>query len=199
MLTIFPTGDLFGVSLRSLLDLVQKPYGCGEQNVVRVALILAVLDYLNNAGQLTEVIYQKAKAYMSEGYYRHLFCASGGAYRLLQNSIENDNSITLYGVIQKYSSSYIKSPRAESETDREISLTAYVSIALLEYDYSSEDTPLTGALECLKNASKSEQKIYDRAIMLYAFTLAKLPEYSQPLLQRLMSKAKVEGSTAQAL
>ncbi|XP_077114373.1 alpha-2-macroglobulin-like isoform X1 [Ranitomeya variabilis] len=229
--------DIFGLSLRSLQDLVQKPYGCGEQNLVRVALIPPVLDYLNNTGQLTEEIYQKAKAYMTEGYYRHLFCASGGAYRLFQNSIENVNSMLMaYSFktfekakkhihidegrqqqtlsrlenAQRLDNGCIKSQGRlfrvqESETDRELSLTAYISIGLLEYNYSSEETRdsrikrsntlLTGALECLKNASKSEQKIYNQAIMLYAFTLAKLPEYSQPLLQSLMSKAKVGADT----
>lgn len=55
-------------------------------------------------------------------------------------------------------------------------------------------TLLNGALECLKNASQSEQKISDQVLMLYAFTLAKLPDYREPLLQKLMKKAKTEGS-----
>ncbi|XP_077114376.1 ovostatin-like [Ranitomeya variabilis] len=220
-------GDLFGVSLRSLQDLVQKPYGCGEQNLARMAPIPPVLDYLNNTGQLTEEIYQKAKAYMTEGYYRQLSFASGGAYRLFQNSIENVNSmLTAYSFktfekakkyiyidegrqqqtliwlenAQRLDNGCFKSQGRlftvqESETDRDLYYTAYLAIALLESDYSLGNTLLTGALECLKNASKSEQKIYDQAIMLYAFTLAKLPEYSQPLLQSLMSKAKDEAGT----
>ncbi|XP_073408998.1 ovostatin-like [Dendrobates tinctorius] len=220
-------GDLCGLPLRNLQDLVQKPYGCGEQNLARMAPIPPVLDYLNSTGQLTEDTYQKAKAYMTEGYYRHLSYTSGGAYRLFQNSIESVNSmLTAYSFktfekAKKYI--YIDETRQqqtliwlenaqrldngcfqsqgrlftvqESETDRDLYYTAYVAIALLESDYSLGHTLLTGALECLKNASKSKQKIYDQAIMLYAFTLANLTEYSQPLLENLMSKAKVEAGT----
>ncbi|XP_073541022.1 ovostatin-like [Phyllobates terribilis] len=220
-------GDIFGVPLRSLQDLVQKPYGCGEQNLARMAPIPPVLDYLNSTGQLTNEILQQAKGYMSEGYYRQLSFTSGGAYRLFPNSIETVNSMLTAYSFKTFEEAkqyiYIDEGRQQqtliwlensqrldngcfkcqgrpftvqdSETDRHLHYTAYLASALLDSDYSLGSTLLTGALECLKNASTSEQKIYDQAIMHYVFTKANLPEYSQPLFNSLMNKAKVEGGT----
>ncbi|XP_056386097.1 ovostatin-like [Hyla sarda] len=217
--------DIFALPLRSLQNLLQKPYGCAEQNLVRVAPIPYVVAYLNVTGQLTEEILQQAKNYMSEGYYRQLSFTSGGAYRAFANSIEPVNSwLTAYTFktlenIKNYV--YVDENRQQQtliwlensqklengcfsaqgnlftmqNTDSDLHFTAYLAISLLESEYSLGATLLNGAMECLKNASKSEQKIADQVLMLYAFSLANLPEYREPLLQSLMKKAITEGGT----
>ncbi|XP_075699112.1 ovostatin-like isoform X2 [Rhinoderma darwinii] len=217
--------DIVGLPLKSLEDLVQKPYGCGEQNLARMAPIPYILDYMNATGQLTEPILQKAKDYMTEGYYRQLSFTYGGAYQIFPNSREQGNTWLTTYTFKTFEKSkkyiYIDEDRQQQtliwlensqklengcfksqgnlftiqDTDNDLHTTAYIAITLLESKYSLGVTLLNGALECLKKASESEQKISDQALMLYAFTLADLPEYREPLLQKMMSKAKTEGGT----
>ncbi|XP_040291299.1 ovostatin-like isoform X2 [Bufo bufo] len=220
-------GDICGLPVQHLESLLMQPYGSGEQNIARMAVIPDVIDYLNSTGQLKEETFQKAKSLMLEGYYRQLSFTSGGAYRTFPDSREQVNSYVtaatfrIFEKCKKYI--YIDEERqqqtliwlensqrlengcfkaqgtlftiSDTDTDRDVYFTAFMAIALMESNYSLGKTLLNGALECLKNASKSEQTISTQAIMLYAFTLADLPEYREPLLQSVMRKAKTEGGT----
>ncbi|XP_018426225.1 PREDICTED: alpha-2-macroglobulin-like [Nanorana parkeri] len=220
-------GDVFGLPLQNLKDLVQKPYGCAEQNLARVAPIVHVLDYLNNTGQLTPDILEKGKQYILEGYYRHLGYASGDAYRVFHSSVEPNSWLTVYSMKTfEQAKRYIEIDetrqqqtliwlenqqrldngcfepqgtlftfQVRKDTNSSIHYTAYVAISLLESKYSLGKTLLDGAMGCLKNASKTKQKTGDEVLMLYAFTLAGLPEYRDPLMAKLMKKAIVKDGT----
>ncbi|XP_072281006.1 ovostatin-like isoform X2 [Pyxicephalus adspersus] len=87
-------GDVFGLPVAYLHDLVQKPYGCAEQNVARMTPIIYVLEYLNATGQLTDKILEKSKQYLQEGYYRLLGYASGPAYKLFHSFSEPNTWLT---------------------------------------------------------------------------------------------------------
>ncbi|XP_030054906.1 CD109 antigen [Microcaecilia unicolor] len=65
-------GDIVGPSISGLESLIQMPFGCGEQNMIRFAPNIYVLDYLTNAHQITEEISKKAISFMIEGYQREL-------------------------------------------------------------------------------------------------------------------------------
>ncbi|XP_075071980.1 ovostatin-like isoform X2 [Mixophyes fleayi] len=219
-------GDVFGLSLQNLQDLVQKPYGCAEHNLARMAPIPYVVAYLNNTGQLTDELLQKAKGYMSEGYYRQLsYSYGGGEYNLFSNSREQGNSMLTAYTFKTFESCkpyiFIDETRqqqtlirmessqrldngcfkakgnviAMQDTDIDLYYTAYLSIALLESNCRLSLTLLGGCMECLKNASKTEQTIFVQVLMLYSFTLADLPEYRGPLLEKLMKKAIVADGT----
>ncbi|XP_040285975.1 CD109 antigen [Bufo bufo] len=64
-------GDILGPSAASLQSLVQLPYGCGEQNMVRFAPIVFIMEYLTNTRQPNELA-PKLISYMKEGYQREL-------------------------------------------------------------------------------------------------------------------------------
>ncbi|XP_018426224.1 PREDICTED: alpha-2-macroglobulin-like, partial [Nanorana parkeri] len=247
---IAAVGDVFGLPLANLEDLVQKPYGCAEQNLARVAPIVHVLDYLNNTGQLSPEILEKGKRYLLEGkyksdtffmctkfffflfqkdfrYYRHLGYASGDAYRVFHSSVEPNSWLTVYSMKTfEQAKRYIEIDetrqqqtliwlenqqrldngcfepqgtlftfQVRKDTNSSIHYTAYVAISLLETKYSLGKTLLEGAMGCLKNASKTKQKTGDEVLMLYAFTLAGLPEYRDPLMAKLMKKAIVKDGT----
>ncbi|KAM3932085.1 CD109 antigen [Leptodactylus fuscus] len=64
-------GDILGPSAASLQSLVQLPYGCGEQNMVRFAPIVFIMEYLSNTRQPNELA-PKLISYMKEGYQREL-------------------------------------------------------------------------------------------------------------------------------
>ncbi|KAG8582007.1 hypothetical protein GDO81_007889 [Engystomops pustulosus] len=64
-------GDIIGPSAAKLHSLVQLPYGCGEQNMVRFAPIVFIMEYLTNTRQPNEHAPQLI-SYMKEGYQREL-------------------------------------------------------------------------------------------------------------------------------
>ena len=61
------TGDAMGPVLKNLDNLVQQPTGCGEQNMVKFAPIVSVVNYLNGTGQMTDEMDQLTKKYLKIG------------------------------------------------------------------------------------------------------------------------------------
>ncbi|XP_067387062.1 alpha-2-macroglobulin-like protein 1 [Emydura macquarii macquarii] len=83
--------------------------------------------------------------------------------------------------------------------DDEISLTAYITAALLELHLEKNGTMVDDALLCLKKASDSVNSTYAQALMAYVFTLAKDMETRQPLLEQLdQQAAKAEEELSKA-
>ncbi|KAG8435795.1 hypothetical protein GDO86_013656, partial [Hymenochirus boettgeri] len=76
-----------------------------------------------------------------------------------------------------------------------IRFTAHVAIALLESNYSLGKSLLLGAMNCLRNATNVQQSIINKALMLYAFTLAGDTDRRTTLLKNLKQKAVSEGGT----
>ncbi|MBW00364.1 Pregnancy zone protein, partial [Eschrichtius robustus] len=74
-------GDILGSAMQNLQNLLQMPYGCGEQNMVLFAPNIYVLKYLNETGLLTEKIKSKAISHLTSGYQRQLnYKHSDGSY-----------------------------------------------------------------------------------------------------------------------
>ncbi|XP_066211828.1 pregnancy zone protein-like isoform X1 [Saccopteryx leptura] len=65
-------GDILGSAMQNIQNLLQMPYGCGEQNMVLFAPNIYVLNYLNETQQLTSEIKSKAIVYLTSGYQRQL-------------------------------------------------------------------------------------------------------------------------------
>lgn len=67
-------GDIMGSSLSDLDKLLAMPYGCGEQNMLKFAPNIFIMDYLNNTNQVTPEIERKALSYMLTGKmnYSHI-------------------------------------------------------------------------------------------------------------------------------
>ena len=56
-----------GTAMQNLHQLLQMPFGCGEQNMVLFAPNIYVLDYLNKTEQLSEEVKSKAIGYLVSG------------------------------------------------------------------------------------------------------------------------------------
>ncbi|KFU93667.1 Ovostatin, partial [Chaetura pelagica] len=65
-------GDVLGTALTNMDNLLNMPYGCGEQNMALFTPNIYILDYLNKTGQLTEEIRDKGTGYLSTGYQKQL-------------------------------------------------------------------------------------------------------------------------------
>lgn len=65
-------GDILGNTVKNLDQLIQMPYGCGEQNLVNFVPDTLILNYLTAIRKLTPDIEKKAKGYLESGYQRQL-------------------------------------------------------------------------------------------------------------------------------
>ncbi|XP_053925178.1 alpha-2-macroglobulin-like protein 1 isoform X2 [Cuculus canorus] len=65
-------GDILGTALENIDELLQMSSGCGEQNMVHFAPNVFIIRYLEETGQLTPEIKQKAIGYLESGYQRQL-------------------------------------------------------------------------------------------------------------------------------
>ena len=61
-------GDVMGGALANIDQLLKLPTGCGEQNMLKFAPNIYVLEYLTQSQQLTPAIEQKAHSFMQTGY-----------------------------------------------------------------------------------------------------------------------------------
>lgn len=106
------SGDIMGSTLENLDKLVNKPTGCGEQNMINLAPNILILDYLKSLGAFNNQtgLVEKSKNYIEVGYQQELtYRHQNGAYSVFgpQGSVEN-NWLTAYVIRffikgQKYS------------------------------------------------------------------------------------------------
>jgi hypothetical protein len=71
---LYVTGNILGsvVALKRFDELLQQPYGCGEQNMINFAPNVIVLIYLNHTGQLTQTLLETGAGNIENGYTRQL-------------------------------------------------------------------------------------------------------------------------------
>ncbi|XP_075468949.1 ovostatin-like [Ascaphus truei] len=79
--------------------------------------------------------------------------------------------------------------------ENDISFTAYVVAILLQSDYPGGQTLLRSALRCLDAASGSQQSLYNRALMFYAYRVAGNYEKSNALFEQLRAEATSTDGT----
>ncbi|MDP8243872.1 MAG: MG2 domain-containing protein [Candidatus Hinthialibacter antarcticus] len=89
-LRIAVTGSLLGQSLSGLGDLLNMPYGCGEQNMIFLAPDVEVLRYLDATGQSNPELRAQAEFFITTGYQRQLtFQHSDGSFSAFGESDES--------------------------------------------------------------------------------------------------------------
>ncbi len=66
------TPSLVGQSMQGVDDLLEMPYGCGEQNMIFLAPDIEILKYLREIGELSPEIRITAEHFINTGYQRQL-------------------------------------------------------------------------------------------------------------------------------
>ncbi|XP_039376941.1 ovostatin-like [Mauremys reevesii] len=222
-------GDLLGMAMRNMENLLQMPYGCGEQNMVLFAPNIYILDYLNKTGQLTKEIESKGVGYLTSGYQKQLsYKHPDGSYSSFgTRDAEGSTWLTAF-VYKSFSQSkryiYIDDDvqtqtliwlaskqkpdgcfqnagnhfnnALEGGAEDGISLTAYVTAALLEAGLPSSHTVVQNGLSCLDAASvRNVDNVYYQALLAYTYGLAGNKEKWRFFLKELdKSATKVGGS-----
>uniref|UniRef100_A0A5F9D2M1 Alpha-2-macroglobulin n=1 Tax=Oryctolagus cuniculus TaxID=9986 RepID=A0A5F9D2M1_RABIT len=219
------SGDILGSAMQNLENLLQIPYGCGEQNMVLFVPNIYVLNYLNETRQLTEKIKSKAISHLISGYQRQLnYKHSDGSYSTFgdQNGRSQGNTwltaFVLKSFAQAQSHIFVEKlhimnalawlSRKQKENgcfqrsgsllnnaikggvDDEVTLSAYITIALLEIPLPVTHTIVRNALFCLEMAwgpiSEGQgNPVYTKALLAYAFALAGNQALRSELLRSL--------------
>uniref|UniRef100_A0A8C1N0M0 Uncharacterized protein n=1 Tax=Cyprinus carpio TaxID=7962 RepID=A0A8C1N0M0_CYPCA len=219
-------GDLMGRALKNIGDLLAMPYGCGEQNMLRFAPNIYILQYLESSGQLTPEIKDQAITFLESGYQRELtYKHDDGSYSAFGRNDPSGNTWLTAFVMKSFSGAkkYIFIDQANIDQAKnwlgqqqqsngcfasvgklfnnmlkggvndEVTLSAYITAALLELGIQETDPVVAKSLACLKESSHNIDNTYVTALLSYTFTLAGDEEMRQTLLSNLDKQAKREG------
>ncbi|XP_008587819.1 PREDICTED: alpha-2-macroglobulin, partial [Galeopterus variegatus] len=229
-------GDILGSAMQDTQNLLQMPFGCGEQNMVLFAPNIYVLDYLNETQQLTPEIKSKAIGYLNTGYQRQLnYKHSDGSYSTFGEKYSRNKGNTwltafvlktfaqarayiyideahitqaLTWLSQKQkdngcfkSSGSLLNNAMKGGVEDEVTLSAYITIALLEIPLPVTHPVVRNALFCLESAWKTTQKVahgshvYTKALLAYAFALAGDQDKRKEILKSLEEEAVKEDNS----
>ncbi|XP_053410605.1 alpha-2-macroglobulin isoform X2 [Nycticebus coucang] len=229
-------GDILGSAMQNTQDLLQMPYGCGEQNMALFAPNIYVLNYLNETQQLTSDIKSKAIGYLNTGYQRQLnYKHRDGSYSTFGEKYSRNQGNTwltafvlkafaqarahifieeahitqaLTWLSQKQkdngcfrSSGSLLNNAMKGGVENEVTLSAYITIALLEMPLPVTHPVVRNALFCLELSWKSAKKgavgshVYTKALLAYAFALAGYQEKRTEVLKSLNEESVKEDNS----
>ncbi|XP_069506667.1 alpha-2-macroglobulin-like protein 1 isoform X2 [Ambystoma mexicanum] len=219
-------GDIMGTALSNIDQLLAMPYGCGEQNMVKFAPNIYILDYLEKTGQMTGPIKEKAVEYLKSGYQRELnYKHDDGSYSAFGKSDESGNTWLTAFVMKSFSAAgryiYINEDHIEESfrwlkkqqldngcfrsvgklfnnalmggVDNDLSLSVYITIAMLERQLPHNDSTVERAVNCLKESLVNVTNIYTKAMMAYAFGIAGETEARAKVMVDLEKEAVRSG------
>ncbi|PKK22252.1 hypothetical protein A306_00000116 [Columba livia] len=193
-------GDIMGPALQNLDHLLMMPFGCGEQNMVQFAPNIFILQYVKKTKQLYPEIEEKALKFLRTGYQSQLlYKHDDGSYSAFGNLTTRaihgplDKPVLTFTSVRIMCTMLCSGCRSTScpvaasvgAVDDTISLTAYITAALVELHLEKNDTMLNNALHCLKNVTLDKTSLYVKALMAYVFTLRKDMEMREQLLDML--------------
>ncbi|KAM6162667.1 LOW QUALITY PROTEIN: alpha-2-macroglobulin-like [Erethizon dorsatum] len=229
-------GDILSSSIKNTQNLLQMPYGCGEQNMVLFAPNIYVLKYLNETQQLTQEIESKAIGYLSTGYQRELiYKHPDGSYSAFghQDGKNQGNTWLTAFVLKTFaqarafifidethithtfawlsqkqknngcfrSSGKLFHNDMKGGVEDEVTLSAYITIALLEIPLPVTHPVVSKALTCLNSAWEATKEgthgshVYTEALSAYAFALAGDQDKRKEILKSLDEEAVKEDNS----
>ena len=84
-----------GPSLSGLEGLLRLPTGCGEQNMVKFAPNIFVMQYLNSTKQLTDEVHNKAVGFLRTGNGNTFLSCFGVLEQHLQENVNSNSKVYL--------------------------------------------------------------------------------------------------------
>uniref|UniRef100_A0A5F9DI97 Alpha-2-macroglobulin n=1 Tax=Oryctolagus cuniculus TaxID=9986 RepID=A0A5F9DI97_RABIT len=229
-------GDILGSPIKNTHNLLQMPYGCGEQNIALFAPNIYVLKYLNETQQLTPELKSKAINFLNAGYQKQLnYKHKDGSYSTFgdKNGRDQGNTWLTAFVLKSFaqaqpfafidkahitqaltwlsqkqkdngcfrSSGNLFNNAMKGGVDDEVTLSAYITTALLEIPLPVTDPVVRNALFCLESAWNTAQEktngshVYTKALLAYAFALAGNQGRRNEVLKSLDEEAIKEGES----
>ncbi|MEE6485825.1 hypothetical protein FKM82_014430 [Ascaphus truei] len=215
-------GDIMGNAMAHVGKNLVLPFGCGEQNMVKFAPNIYILQYLQNSKQLTPELRDKAVKFLTTGYQRQLmFKHDNGTYSAFGKKDKEGNTWLTAFVIRSFNQAQefihinnkhiqdavrwlsslqlsngcfqsvgkLFNNKLKNEEDDEVTLAAYITIALLEHRTVYNDSMVENALSCLRDAADKVNSTYSQALLAYVFTLSGDNNLRQHMLEILEKKA----------
>ena len=103
-ITVSTIGDILGPSISNIDDLLQMPYGCGEQNMLNFVPNIVVLEYLTRANRLSPSVRKKALDHMDKGYQRELtYKREDGSFSAFGNNDKSGSTWLTAFVLKSFS------------------------------------------------------------------------------------------------
>uniref|UniRef100_A0A667GCT9 Ovostatin n=1 Tax=Lynx canadensis TaxID=61383 RepID=A0A667GCT9_LYNCA len=201
--------DILGLAMQNLENLLQMPYGCGEQNIALLASDTYVLDYLQSTKQLTEEVKSKAFFFLSNGYQKQLsFKNFDGSYSVFWQSNRKGSlwlSALTFKTLEKMKEYVYIDEQVQKQTllwlsskqqidgcfksDGKLFNNAFLA-TLHCLPFLLLFPALRDGLFCLEEALQhGVTNGYNHAILAYAFALAEKEEQMESLLQILDQSA----------
>ncbi|KAK1341410.1 LOW QUALITY PROTEIN: hypothetical protein QTO34_017816 [Cnephaeus nilssonii] len=194
-------GDVLGLAMQNLENLLQMPSGGGEQNIALLASDTYVLDYLQSTQQLTEEAIKSSclsrtlMAHIAllaeESERKHMTFERMKKYVFIDEQVQQQTFIWLSS--KQESNGGFKRRRREEEED--ILLTAYIVGTFLEAGLNFTFPALRHGLFFLEEALENGvTNGYNHAMLAYVFALAGKEEQVESLLQILDQSATKENN-----
>ncbi|XP_009698744.1 PREDICTED: alpha-2-macroglobulin-like protein 1, partial [Cariama cristata] len=189
-------GDILGPALENIDELLQMSSGCGEQNMVHFAPNVFITQYLEETGQLTPEIKQKAIGYLESGYQRQLlYKHTDGSYSAFGEGSEPGNTWLTALVLKTFSQArnfiHIDEQNIKDAASALIKSQTpsgcFKSVGKL-FNNGLMDPVLWKALKCIKdlvNADTGTSSLYGLALAANAFAVAGDKALRQKILKRL--------------
>uniref|UniRef100_A0A8C9KEZ2 Uncharacterized protein n=1 Tax=Panthera tigris altaica TaxID=74533 RepID=A0A8C9KEZ2_PANTA len=187
--------DILGLAMQNLENLLQMPYGCGEQNIALLASDTYVLDYLQSTKQLTEEVKSKAFFFLSNGYQKQLsFKNFDGSYSVFWQSNRKGSlwlSALTFKTLEKMKEYVYIDEQVQKQTLLWLSSKQQIDGCFKSDGKLFNNFPaLRDGLFCLEEALQhGVTNGYNHAILAYAFALAEKEEQMESLLQILDQSA----------
>uniref|UniRef100_A0AAY5EJ19 Uncharacterized protein n=1 Tax=Electrophorus electricus TaxID=8005 RepID=A0AAY5EJ19_ELEEL len=209
-------GDILGLALKNIDGLLRMPYGCGEQNIALLSPNIYILQYLENTGQLTAAIRERATEFLKSGYQRQLnYKHYSGAYSTFGTGHGNTwltaFVLRTFGQAQRYifidpqninsakqwligkqrpDGCFLKKGRLFNNRMKggvNDHITMTAYITASMLELGNTDPAVSGGLRCLKSTIGNLTNTYTTALLAYAFSLAGENDTRNQLLKELES------------
>uniref|UniRef100_T1IYG2 TEP1-F n=1 Tax=Strigamia maritima TaxID=126957 RepID=T1IYG2_STRMM len=96
--------DIMGPTVDNFDNLLQLPFGCGEQNMIRFVPNIVVIDYLSSIQHLTPIVKSVALTNMETGYQRQLtYKREDGSFSAFGNSDQSGSTWLTAFVMRAFS------------------------------------------------------------------------------------------------
>ncbi|KAJ7419869.1 Alpha-2-macroglobulin-like protein 1 [Willisornis vidua] len=189
-------GDILGTALDNIDELLQMSSGCGEQNMVHFAPNVFITRYLEETGQLTPEIKQKAIGYLESGYQRQLlYKHTDGSYSAFGEGSEPGNTWLTALVLKTFSQAqdfiHIDEQNIKDAASALIKSQTpsgcFKSVGKL-FNNGLMDPIVWKALNCVRdlvNADTGSSNLYSLALAANAFAVAGDKALRQKILTRL--------------
>uniref|UniRef100_A0A8C6T1T9 Alpha-2-macroglobulin n=1 Tax=Neogobius melanostomus TaxID=47308 RepID=A0A8C6T1T9_9GOBI len=176
-------GNILGRAMKNLDGLLRMPYGCGS----RTCFFLTIYYYAFGTGS--------GNTWLTAFVLRSFVKAKNFIYidpaKIEESKLWLQSKQMPSGCFEKVGKLFHN--EMKGGVSDEVTLTAYISAALLEMGLPADDPVLAQSLNCLTTSEGVQSNTYTTALMSYVFTLAHNATARNPLLSHLDTVAHTDG------